>query len=84
MMIPMQRHGNDDRLEDQRDRRGDVKMRRVLDIGLPRHRQGEHDGLQREDIEEREKAILIEQHEARQHESACKKMSDVEFDMAHL
>ena len=32
---PVQRDRDDDRLEDQRDRGGDVEMRRVLDEGLP-------------------------------------------------
>ena len=32
---PMQRDRDDDRLEDERDRGGDVEMRRVLDEGLP-------------------------------------------------
>ena len=40
---PVQRHRDDDRLEQQRDRRGDVEMRRVLDVGLPGDRQRQHD-----------------------------------------
>ena len=48
---PVQRYRNDDRLEDERDRGGDVKMRRVLDIGLPGHRKSEDDGLQGEHVE---------------------------------
>ena len=31
----LQRHRNDDRLEYERDQRGDVEMRRILDVGLP-------------------------------------------------
>jgi hypothetical protein len=30
----VERHWNDDRLEDEGDRGGDIKMRRFLDIGL--------------------------------------------------
>ena len=56
---PVQRDRNDDRFEDQRKRRGDVKMRRVLDIGLPGHREREHDGVQREHVEQRIEPVLI-------------------------
>ena len=50
----VQRHRDDDRLEHERDRRGDVEMRRVLDVGLPGDRQRQHDGVQREDVEQRD------------------------------
>ena len=43
---PVQRHRDDDGLEQQRDRRGDVEVRRVLDVGLPGDRQRQHDGVQ--------------------------------------
>jgi len=33
----MQRDRNEDRLEDKRDRGGDVEMRGALDVGLPSH-----------------------------------------------
>ena len=36
---PMQRHRDQDRLEEERNRRGDVEMRRVLRVGLPGDRQ---------------------------------------------
>ena len=45
---PVQRDRDDDRLEDERDRRGDVEMRRVLDVGLPGDRQRQHQRVQRE------------------------------------
>jgi len=59
-----QRVGDDDRLEHQRDRRGDVKMRRVLDIGLPCGGAGDQGGLQAEGVEDGKEAPLIEQREA--------------------
>ena len=52
----VQRHRDDDGLEDQRDRGGDVEMRRVLDIGLPGHGKRQHQGMQREDVEQRDRA----------------------------
>ena len=64
----VQRHRNDDRLEDERDGRGDVEMRRVLHEGLPGRRGRQHGRLQREDVEQRRTMrSLVEQHEADQH-----------------
>ena len=39
---PVQRDRDDDGLEHQRDRGGDVEVRRVLHVGLPGDRQREH------------------------------------------
>ena len=55
-------------LKHERDRRGDVEMRRVLDIGLPGDRQRQHQGVQREDVEQRVEPVLVEHHEAHQHQ----------------
>src|SRR5262249_6928122 len=71
-------------LEDQCDRCGDVEMRRMLDEGLPCHRQGQHERMQGIDIEQRVKPILIEHHEAREHERAGEQMGDVEFEAVHV
>ena len=43
-----------DGLEAERDGGGDIEMRRVLDMGLPGDRQRQHEGVQREDIEQRQ------------------------------
>ena len=75
---PVQRDRNDDGLEHQRDRRRDVEMRRILDVRLPGDRQREHDRVQREDVEQPEHAVLIEQHEADQHQAAGQHMRDIE------
>ena len=75
---PMQRDRDDDRLEHQRDRRGDVEMRRVLDIGLPGHRERQHQGMQREHVEQRVEPVLVELQEAHQHQRAGQQMGDVE------
>ena len=49
----VQRDRDDDRLEHERDRRRDVEVRRVLDERLPGDREGQHQGVQREDVEQR-------------------------------
>ena len=72
------------RLEGERDGGGDVEMIGVLHIGLPGDRQRKHDGLQREDVEQRIKTVLIEQHEADQHQAAGEKMRDVEGETLHF
>ncbi len=80
---PVQRDGNDDGLEAERDRGGDVKVRRALDEGLPGNRRCKHDRMQRIDVEQRVEAVLIEQHEAHQHQRAGEKVRDVELDAVH-
>src|SRR5260370_7424558 len=79
----MQRDRNEDPLEDKRDRRCHEKVRRGLDVGLPGHRQRENDGLQREDVEKRVEAVLIEQHEADEHEAAGEQMGKIEAETLH-
>ena len=79
----VQRHGDDDGLEHERDERRDVEMRRVLDVGLPGDRRREHDGVQREHVEQPEHAVLVEQHEAHQHQAAGQHVRDVERRPAH-
>src|SRR3546814_10287733 len=67
---------NDDRLEHQGDARGHVEMRRVLHVGLPGDRQGEHQRMEREDVEQRVQAVLVEQDEADEHQPAGEKRSE--------
>ena len=80
---PVQRDRDDDGLEHQRDRRGDVEVRRILDIGLPGDRQRQHQRMQREDVEQRVEPVLVELHEAHQHQRAGQHMRDVEGEAAH-
>ena len=80
----MQRHRNDDRLEDEGDCRRDVEMRCVLDKGLPGDGKREHQGMQRKDVEQRIKPVLVQHHEADQDEPACERMRDVEVEAVHL
>ena len=80
---PMQRHRNDDRLEHERDRGGDVEVRRVLDEGLPGHRGGQRQRVRRVDVEQRVEPVLIKFEEADQHQRAGEQMGDVEIDPAH-
>ena len=67
-----------DRLDDEGDRGRDVQVRRVLDVGLPRHRHRDDERMQREDVEQAEHAVLIEQHEAHQHQAAGEHVRDIE------
>ena len=71
-------------LKAKRDQRGDIEVIGVLHVGLPGDRQGKHDGLQREDVEKRVKTVLVEQHEADQHQSAGEQMGDVEGETLHF
>ena len=59
-------------------------MRRVLNIGLPSHRERQNDRMKGEDVEERVKAILIELQETHQHERAGQHVGDIEGETAHL
>src|ERR1700730_10160831 len=58
-------------------------MRRVLDIGLPRHRKREHDGMQSKDVEQSEHAILIEEHKADEDHAAGQNVRGVEGERPH-
>src|SRR6266852_6582811 len=80
----VQRHWNDDRLEDKGDDCGNVEMRRVLDIGLPSDGKCEHQGMERKDIEQGIKPILVQHHEADQDKRACERMRDVEGEAMQL
>src|SRR5205085_9788700 len=80
----VQRHRNDDRLEDERDDGGDVEMRRVLDEGLPGDREREYQGVKREDVEQRIKPILVQHHETDEDQSTGQCMRDVEGEAVHL
>ena len=65
-------------------RGGDVKMRRILRGGLPADRRRQHQRVQREDVEQRVKPVLVEQHEAHQHQRAGEQMGDVEGEVVHV
>src|SRR5206468_5363377 len=72
-----------DRLEAQRYRRGDVQMRRALNVGLPGDRKGDDDGMQRKDLQQRKHAVLVQQQEAHQHQPAGQEVGDVELQVCH-
>src|SRR6266852_6477005 len=80
----VERHGNNDRLEDKGDDCRNVEMRRVLDIGLPGDGKCEHQGMERKDVEQRIKTILIQHHETDQDKRACERMRDVEGEAMQL
>ena len=70
-------------LKTEGDRSGHVKMRRILDVGLPGHRERQHEGMQRVCVEQRIEPILIELEEAHQHQRTRKQVGDVETQPAH-
>src|ERR1700732_4536286 len=80
----MQRYRDDDCLEHKRDDRGHIEMRRMLDVGLPGDGKGEHQSVEREDVEQRIKPVLIQHHEADQDQPAGEAMRDVEGETVHL
>src|SRR5207302_7925111 len=80
----MQGERKDERLEGERERRREVKMRGVLDIGLPGHGKRENQGMERKHVEQRIKPVLVQHHEADQDERACERMRDVEGEAVHL
>ena len=59
-------------------------MRGGLNVGLPGDRQRQHEGMKREDVEQRVEPILIELQEADEHQRAGQHMGDVEAQAAHL
>src|SRR5262245_4697838 len=58
-------------------------MRRLLHVRLPRDREREHRRVQREDVEQRAHAVLIQQHEADEHHAAGEQVSDVVAECPH-
>src|SRR5437763_4415725 len=58
-------------------------MRRVLDVRLPRHRHRDDQRVQGEDVEQAEHAVLVEQHEAHQHQTAGEHVRNVEGEGIH-
>src|SRR5580704_3744396 len=80
----VQRHWYHDRLEDKRNRSGHIKMRRVLDEGLPGNGKREHECVQREDVEQRVQPVLVQHHEADQDQPTGQRMRDVKGEAVHL
>ena len=79
----MQGERDHDRLDDQGDRGGDVQVRRMLDMRLPGDRERDHQRVQREIVHQAGHAVLVEQHEAHQHETAGQQVRDVEGEAVH-
>ena len=48
-------------LEHQGDQRGDVEVRRILDVRLPGNGERQDDGVRGEDVEQRVHPVLVEQ-----------------------
>ena len=64
-------------------RRGDIEMRGVLDVRLPGDRAGQHEGVQRQHVQQRVQPVLVQHHEADQHQAAGQHMRDVEGQAVH-
>ena len=62
----------------------DVEMGRVLNIGLPGDRKREHYGMERKDVEQRIKPVLVQHHETDQDQPASERMRDVKGEAVHL
>ena len=58
-------------------------MRRVLDMGLPGQGERQHEGVQRQHVEQRIQPILVQHHEADQHQASGQHMRDVEVQAEH-
>ena len=58
---------------------GDVEVGRVLDQRLPGHAGSQQQGVEREGVDQREHAVLVEQHEADQDHAAGEQVGDVEL-----
>jgi hypothetical protein len=79
----LQRERNNETFDHECDRRRHHQMRCVLQVGLPGHRQRQHDGLQRKHPDHREDADLVEQQQAQHQHSARQKVCDIEAERAH-
>jgi hypothetical protein len=65
-------------LQHRGDQCGHIEFRRALDIGLPRDRKAEDEGMQAEDVEQRRQAHLIDHQQAGQHQQTGQHVRDVE------
>src|SRR6516165_10909274 len=73
----------DHRLEDQRNRRGNVQMRRILNQRLPGDRRRQHHGMERVNIKKRIEPVLIKFEQTHQDQRSSKQMRDIEVDAVH-
>src|SRR5690606_16848946 len=80
---PVQRHRNDHPLQNEGDCGWNEQMRGILNMGLPRDGERQHDRVQRKNIEQAEHAVLVEQQEADQHQAASQKVGDIECERLH-
>src|SRR6185369_12653184 len=65
------------------DRGGDIQVRRVLNIGLPRHRYRDHERVHGEQVDEAEHAVLIKQHEADENQAAGEQVCNIQRKAIH-
>ena len=55
----------------------------MLDVRLPCHRQRDDERVQREDVEQAEHPVLVQQHEADEHQPAGEQMGHVQCEAVH-
>src|SRR6185312_10755519 len=59
------------------------EIRRVLDTRLPGNRQRQQQGVQRQRVDQRQKPVLVEHHEADEDEATSQHVGDVQRDLRH-
>ena len=59
-------------------------MRSVLNVRLPSHRKREHASVDRKHIQKGIEPILIQKHEADQHEAAGQQVSNIKRETLHF
>ena len=79
----VERKGDNNRFDHQRDRCGEIELGRVLNPRLPRDRERQHRRLKREDVEQRVKPVLVKQHQADEDDAAGEQMGNVESELRH-
>ena len=80
----MKHDWNNDGLEDESDQGRDIEMWGILHVGLPADRKREQERVKREHVEQRVEPILIEHHQAHEHEAAGQEVRNVKCQTVHL
>ncbi len=79
----VQRDRDEDRLETERNGSGHEQVRCLLDMRLPGDGKAQDHGMQREHVQEAVKPILVQKHQADQHQATGQQMRNVEGEAVH-
>src|SRR5947209_19870545 len=79
----MERERDDQCVDAERDRRRDVEVRRRLDVSLPGDGDRHDERVHGEGVDEPGEPVLVEEHEAREHQRAGAEVGDVEGEAVH-